>query len=95
MNTNEMFRKWPLNNLNNVKLVENYDLGILSVMNPPSPSSKNNVEANPIKSDDKWNAILSSSDVIASKKRVAIGTKIYYTKNLNVNKKHLVIRQIM
>lgn len=82
-----MFRRWPLNNF--AKTVGPHNNGILYGINktPPSFGSTNNtVEAipefrrlNPIKPDSKWTAIISSSDVVASKKRATIGKSTYYS----------------
>jgi len=106
-----MFRKWPLNNFNSARTVGNHNAGILSGVRPTPPSfdsTNNNVESrqefrrlNPIKPESKWTVVMSSSDVIASKKRAAIGRSTYYspdntfsTKRANVNEVNHVLQRV-
>ena len=111
MNNNAMFRKWPLNNFNSARTVGTHNAGILSGVRPTPPSfgsTNNAVESrqefrrlNPVKPEGKWVAVMSSSDVIASKKRAAIGKSAYYspnnmfsTKRSNVNEVNHVIQKM-
>lgn len=111
MNNNAMFRRWPLNNFNFARTVGPHNTGILYGINqtPPSFGSTNNAaetrkefrRLNPIKPDSKWTAVMSSSDVVASKKRSAIGKSTYYspdnafsTKRTNINEVNHVMRKI-
>lgn len=111
MNDNAVFRRWPLNNFNSVRTVGNHNAGILSGPRPTPPlfdSANNNVEArqefrrlNPVKSESKWTVVMSASDVIASKKRAAIGKSTYYspdntfsTKRANFNDVNHVLQRV-
>lgn len=106
-----MFRRWPLNNFNSARQVGNHNAGILSGVTPTPPlfdSTNNSVEArqefrrlNPLKPESKWIVVMSSSDVIASKKRAAIGKSVYYSsdntfssKRANVNEVNHVMRNV-
>lgn len=89
MNNNAKFRRWPLNNFNTPKTVGSRTASILTGFRQTPPQFgpvDNNAAArqefrrlNPIKPEGKWVAVISSSDVIASKKRAAIGKGTYYS----------------
>lgn len=79
MNTNKKVRRWPLTNSIQPRSVAPKGAGILYEVSQVTPSTNKNVEAisehrrlNPIRQEGKWTAIMSSADVVASRKRKAI-----------------------
>ena len=102
MNDNAVFRRWPLNYHNTATTVGPHNVGVLHGVRPTPPQygGENNIAArrefwrvNQVKpTPEKWIPVASSSDVIAAKKRLAIGKGTFYspdgafsTKRANTN----------
>ena len=101
MDRNAVFRRQPLNYNNHPATVGPHNVGILMGVRqtPPQYGGENNVSArrefwrtSPIVPAGKWKQVGSSSDVIAAKKRAAVGKGSFYspnnefsTKRANVN----------
>lgn len=90
MNNNSTFIRWPLNHIS-PKTVGPSNVGILTGVRPTPPQygGDNNVNARrefwrvgpAAESNVKWTPPVSSSDVIAAKKRAAVGKGTYYSPN--------------
>ncbi len=85
-----MFRRQPLNYHNHPATVGPRNVGILFGIRqtPPQYGVDNNIASrrefwrtSPVVPAGKWKQVASSSDVIASKKRAAIGKGTFYSPN--------------
>ena len=110
MDSNSTFRRQPLNYNHHPRTVGPNHTGILFGMRPTPPQFGINNDIVSLHEfrrapatfpDGKWRQVGSSSDVIASKKRAAIGRGTYYspnsafsTKRQNVNDIRHVVRKM-
>jgi hypothetical protein len=87
MNNNSTFIRWPLNHIS-ARTVGPQNVGILTGVRPTPPQygGDNNVNARheflrvgQAQPNVKWTPPGSSSDVIAAKKRAAVGKGTYYS----------------
>ena len=105
-----MFRRQPLNYHNHPTTVGPHNVGVLFGIRqtPPQYGVNNNVaprrefwRTNPTVPIGKWKQVSSSSDVIAAKKRAAIGKSSFYspdgafsTKRSNTNDVRYSVRRM-
>lgn len=110
MDSNTMFRRQPLNYNNHARTVGPHNVGILFGMRPTPPQYgvDNNIASlrefrrvPPTFPAGKWRQVGASSDVIASRKRMAIGKGTFYspdgafsTKRQNGNDVRRIIRRM-
>ena len=110
MDANSMFRRQPLNYNNSPRSFGARSNGVLFGIRqtPAQYGGENNISsrreffrAYTTKPDAKWTPVKASSDVIAAKKRAAIGKGTFYstdnqfsTKRFNTNDIHHTIRRM-
>ena len=103
MDSNSTFRRQPLNYNHHPRTVGPNNKGILFGVRPTPPQfgiTNDIVSLHEFRRapatfpDNKWRQVGSSSDVIASKKRAAIGRSTYYSSNSAFSTKRQSVNDI-